>query len=145
MNDSIWSIYHAFGDPSHLIRSYQQRDVAAPIRRDIDGVAGTVAIIDVSGTLTKFETSQIRGQVRAAAANDSVGGILLAIHSPGGSVAGTFDLVSDIRSASGTKPTVAFIEDLGASAAFAIASAADRIIRDAVQSGRQYRDIRGCA
>jgi len=49
------------------------------------------------------------------------------IDSPGGTVAGTRDLADEVARAAKQKPVVAYIEDLGASAAYWIASQANKI------------------
>ncbi len=57
----------------------------------------------------------------------SVKGIALVCDSPGGEVAGCFDLVDVIQAAKGTKPVWAFAHEGAYSAAYAIASAADKV------------------
>ncbi|WP_050871030.1 S49 family peptidase, partial [Yersinia enterocolitica] len=54
--------------------------------------------------------------------------ICLDIDSPGGEVAGCFDLVDEIYAARGEKPIWAILSESAYSAAYALASAADRII-----------------
>ena len=56
----------------------------------------------------------------------AVTGIVLNIHSPGGHVSGCFDLCDMIAGAK--KPTVAFVADYAASAAYAIASSCRKIV-----------------
>lgn len=60
-------------------------------------------------------------------ADDQVKGIALIIDSPGGMVSGNFDLVDRMYAMRGTKPIKAFASDAAYSAAYSIASAADRI------------------
>lgn len=97
-----------------------------------------VAMIAIDGPLTKHETSfsamfggtstiAARRAIRSAVQDDDVNAIALLIDSPGGTVAGTHDLVDDVRAAAKEKPLGAYVEDLGASAAYAIASAASTI------------------
>lgn len=93
-----------------------------------------VAVIRIAGSMMKSQSSmggtstvQLRRDIRAAAADSEVSGILLTIDSPGGTVAGTDDLAADVRAARAQKPVVAQIEDLGASAAYWIASQAEAI------------------
>ena len=93
-----------------------------------------VAIIRLTGTLMKAASSlggtstvQVRRNLREAAADPNISAILLAIDSPGGTVAGTDDLAADVRAARRRKPVVAHIDDLGASAAYWIASQAERV------------------
>lgn len=98
---------------------------------------GGVAVIDVVGAMTKygsslsqmsFGTIGIRRAVRTAARSDDVRAIMLRIDSPGGTVAGTGDLADDVAEAAASKPVHAFIEDLGASAAYWVASQAGKVV-----------------
>lgn len=94
-----------------------------------------VAVIDLTGTLMKSVGSLSAGTstvfarrlVRAAVADDDVRAILLRIDSPGGTVAGTAELADDVAAANKRKPVYAFIEDLGASAAYWVAAQAGTI------------------
>jgi signal peptide peptidase SppA len=98
-------------------------------------MAGQVAVIQMSGVLMKFASSlssgtgtvAVRRAIRAAVADDDVGAIALVIDSPGGTVSGTSDLADDVAAAAAKKPVYAFIEDLGASAAYWVASQASKI------------------
>lgn len=113
----------------------RQAAIAAQASTDLNITREGVAIIELSGSLTKqassFASSRstvaARRQVRNAASDDAVTGILLHIDSPGGMVAGTVDLADEIASAKKKKPVYAYIEDLGASAAYWIASQADKV------------------
>jgi signal peptide peptidase SppA len=96
--------------------------------------ADGIAVIGIQGPMfkgpSKFseaDSSALRRGVREAAQSADVRGILLAIDSPGGTVAGTDDLATEVRAASKLKPVHAFIEDLGASAAYWVASQAKKI------------------
>lgn len=60
-------------------------------------------------------------------ANPDVSQIVMMIDSPGGVVTGCFELSDKIYAARGTKPIVAITDDCAFSAAYCIASAADRI------------------
>lgn len=96
---------------------------------------GAIAVIDIQGTMTKHGSSlseggstiRIRREIRVAAADGDVAGILLRIDSPGGTVAGTADLAADVFAARKVKPVFAFIEDFGASAAYWVASQATKV------------------
>lgn len=113
----------------------RQAAIAAQASTELSVTREGVAVIQLSGSLTKqassFASSRstvaARRQVRAAAADESVTGILLYIDSPGGMVAGTADLADEITTAKKKKPVYAYIEDLGASAAYWIASQADKV------------------
>ena len=58
----------------------------------------------------------------------NVRGIAFHIHSPGGDVAGCFDAVDKMYNAKGSKPVRAFAHEYAYSAAYAIATVADKII-----------------
>ncbi len=114
-------------------RVHSTRGLEKPVRVD-----GSIAHVFVRGPLVKQDnfwvryfgftsTATLRQTIEEAMANRTVGGILLHIESPGGSVFGTGDLADTIRAARDVKPVYAYIEDIGASAAYWIASQADRI------------------
>lgn len=93
-----------------------------------------VAMVSLLGPLMKGESSMggastiaARRAIRSAATDSEISGILLAIDSPGGTVAGTQDLAADVKAASRKKPIIAHIDDLGASAAYWAASQADEV------------------
>jgi signal peptide peptidase SppA len=98
-----------------------------------DEQSGIVEVV-ISGQLTKGESKfggvdsvQLRKQLRQLGSMSEVQGIILRIDSPGGTVAGTADLADDVHALSKAKPIWAFIEDLGASAAYWIAAQATRV------------------
>ncbi|MGI4812462.1 MAG: S49 family peptidase, partial [Janthinobacterium lividum] len=64
----------------------------------------------------------------AAMNDDAVKAIVLDVDSPGGEVAGMFDLADLIYAARGYKPVQAILTECAYSAAYALASAADSII-----------------
>ncbi|HEX5500148.1 MAG TPA: S49 family peptidase, partial [Thermomicrobiales bacterium] len=108
---------------------------AAETRYGYDVAPGGVAVIHLTGPLMKYvsslsggsSTAIARRQLRNAVNDDAVASILLRIDSPGGTVSGTADLGDDVARAAKLKPTVAYIEDLGASAAYWIASQARQV------------------
>jgi len=70
----------------------------------------------------------LRVQLVMALADPDVRAIVLDIDSVGGEVSGTFDLVDMIYTARGTKPVWAILTEEAYSGAYALASAADRIL-----------------
>lgn len=97
-----------------------------------------IAVIEVTGTLAHREgwigeSSGIMGydgigaQLGAALADPEVRGILFDIHSPGGQVAGCFQLADRIAAARGVKPIVALADEMTFSGAYAIAAACEEI------------------
>ena len=113
-------------------------------RRARDGsqpfaVVDGIAVIEIAGTLvhrgawigqssglTSYEG--IAAQLQAALSDPGIRSIALDIDSFGGEVAGAFDLADRIRAARQVKPVQAFVADHALSAAYALASQADRII-----------------
>ncbi|KGC58609.1 signal peptide peptidase SppA [Burkholderia pseudomallei] len=63
---------------------------------------------------------------RAALADDSVGGILIDVDSPGGSIYGVAELADEVYRARNRKPVFAIADSLAASGAYWIASAASQ-------------------
>lgn len=108
-------------------------------RREYEVTTAGVALLHAEGTLMKYASSlsantstiALRRQLRAAVRDEEVSAILLRVFSPGGTVYGTYDLVEDIREAVTKKPLHAYIEDLGASAAYAISSVASKVYANA--------------
>lgn len=106
-------------------------------RNQIDVVNG-VAIIPVHGPLSKrsgifddffgFTSYELLSEQLQEALDDSdVNSILLDIDSPGGEVAGLFDLCDEIYAARKIKPVWASANEEAYSAAYAIASSAEKL------------------
>lgn len=106
-----------------------------PYRRTAEGVA----ILTITGSLVdrgawlgsnSGETSYegIKFQLAAAAADPKVQSILLDISSPGGEATGAFEAAAAVRAASAQKPVVAVVNGMAASAAYAIAAGARKIV-----------------
>jgi signal peptide peptidase SppA len=106
-----------------------------PYRTTPDGVA----VIGVIGSLvnrggwigaysgmTSYEG--LKHQLAAAARDPSVSSILLDMDSPGGEAVGAFEAADAVRAAAAIKEVVAVVNGMAASAAYAIASAATRIV-----------------
>jgi signal peptide peptidase SppA len=102
-------------------------------------VAQGVAVIPVQGTLVqKLGTLRpysgmtgydgIRQNLLMALNDPEVEALILDIDSPGGEVAGCFDLVDTIYKARGMKPIWSLVNEMAYSAGYAIASAADRVV-----------------
>lgn len=98
-----------------------------------------VACIPVRGPLFRFGSffteisgatsyDQIRTDLQAALDDTNVRSILLDINSPGGDADGCGELADAIRAACAVKPVWAYVGGMGASAAYWLASAADKIV-----------------
>jgi len=114
-----------------------------PRNRTYDLHQGT-AIIPVNGVLSKHSAGvndisqpegtsaqEIQDALRCALADPEVASVLLHIESPGGQVDGTSATADCVKMVSKAKPVWAFADGLCASAAYYIASAADRIVATA--------------
>lgn len=112
--------------------------IGRPLKNEAQGyvVDEGVALIPVRGVIAPRMNmmTEISGgtsaellvrDVRTAMADSSVDALMLMVDSPGGAVAGTQAATNAIASLRGTKPIGAYAEDLMASAAYWIGSAAD--------------------
>lgn len=129
-----------YGEDGQLrdMRAFELMEEDSAPERGYSVVAG-VAVIPVSGTLVnKLGTLQpfsgmtgydgIRANLSMALADPAVKGVALDIESPGGEVSGCFDLADEIYAARGAKPIWSILSEYAFSAAYALASATDRII-----------------
>ena len=110
----------------------------SPTARPVAASSPGVAVIPIHGTLVRRTVgleaesglssyAAIAAQLDAALANPAVEAILLDVDSPGGESGGVFDLADRIRAASRIKPVWAVANDMALSAAYALASAANRV------------------
>jgi signal peptide peptidase SppA len=125
-----------------------------------------VAILNVEGPLFKKANLMVefsgatsyailRRDLQAATDDARVKAILLNVDSPGGEVRGVAELANAIKAARGIKPIVAYVGDIGASAAYWLASAADKIVLGAsaavgsigviasIEDSRKLKEARG--
>lgn len=88
-----------------------------------------VLLHDFSYAIGSYATGYlyIRRAFERGATDPAVKGIALVCDSPGGEVAGCFDLVDAMHAAKGGKPVWAFAHEAAYSAAYAVASVADKI------------------
>jgi signal peptide peptidase SppA len=120
---------------------YDDRLPPEPYAKVSNSAAGgtVVAVIGVYGVLTQrggidMDTSEpltsmawLSQSVRLAAADPTIGAIVLDVDSPGGSVYGVAELADAIFAARDSKPIAAVCNSLMASAAFWAASQADSV------------------
>ena len=118
---------------------WQSHMAAAPLKvastLDMQQVGKkTIAVIRAAGTLMKSQSSmggtstvQLRRDLRAAANDPQVSGVLLAIDSPGGTAAGTWELGNAVGQVRRKKPIFAWVDEMAASAAYWAASQASAI------------------
>ena len=117
-----------------------ERELGRPLSNDSTvSVRDGVAIVPITGPLfrranlftrlsgaTSYEI--LSREIGAALDSPEVRAIVLSIDSPGGAVSGVDELAELVYGARGSKPIIAHISGVGASAAYWIASAADFVI-----------------
>lgn len=135
---SLWAL-----PPEMIAEVLRRQSVAGLLPEALRALSGTSAkapadpvrdggtmVIPVQGVVTPkgyyggTSLERLGDQVRAAAADDKVGVIVLNIYSPGGSVYGTQEAADAIFEARAVKPVVAVANPLAASAAYWLGSQA---------------------
>jgi signal peptide peptidase SppA len=121
-------------DLAEMNRFVGRRSEKGGYRVTEDGIAvvsilGTLvnrgAFVGAQSGLTSYEG--LLHQLKTAAGDDRVRGLLLDLDTPGGEAAGCFEVPAAIREVRQKKPVVAFANDMACSAGYAIASAANEI------------------
>lgn len=131
----LWDVARRIDLAAHVSQAERPPLKSEAMRQPVGSDGRYIAVLTATGVLMKQRSSlsggtstvQLRRDVRQAANNPDVAAILIAIDSPGGTVAGTDDLAADVRAAAAKKPVWAQVEDLGASAAYWLASQAARV------------------
>lgn len=119
-------------------------DLFEPSKRSETFVPPGVGLISIHGPLMHRSLAESDGflgrifasrfystiwrSIEQALNDDAIERVVLDIDSPGGEVSGLFELVDAIYAARGRKPITALVDEQATSAAYAIASAADRVI-----------------
>lgn len=133
LGDGPEALQAKLGRPLDNTRAVTRRDATAiiPITGPIFRRANLLT--EISGA-TSIET--LAKDFEQAAADPSIESIIIEIDSPGGQVAGISEFAAHVRAASAGKRVVAYVSDLGASAAYWIAAAADEVVaRDTARLG----------
>ncbi|MCK5236462.1 MAG: S49 family peptidase, partial [Deltaproteobacteria bacterium] len=146
LTESAWAITPQWLDQIHNIvgRKMHGVELSADILGDMDyshktSVSNGTAVIPVQGPLFKkanmmtqysgaTSMEKVGNDFKAALANDDVENIVLKIDSGGGTIDGTKELSDLIYESRGQKPITAYVDGMAASAAYWIASAADKIV-----------------
>jgi len=111
--------------------------VAVFVGSDFESLTGDVALIEISGPIvgesdiSLFASSvasseDITKLIRKADEDSGIKAIVLKINSPGGSAVASDEIAQEVKKVS--KPTVAWIREVGASGGYWIASSTDHII-----------------
>lgn len=106
---------------------------------------GNVALIKVQGEITTAKSGgPFSGQVASsdelikflkdAQKDEAIKAVVLEINSPGGSAVASSEIAEEVRKTREKKPVVSFIREVGASGAYWIASATERIYANPMSS-----------
>jgi protease-4 len=138
MSDPTIDPAHAIPAASQLRRSRFRWRIVAFVAHEIAILAGTarfatengisgdsIARIVIDGNITT-DANRMK-TLEALADNNDVKAVVIAINSPGGTTAGGEELYEALNKLRAKKPVVAYVKELGASAAYMTAIAADRI------------------
>ncbi|BAD85353.1 predicted endopeptidase IV, S49 family [Thermococcus kodakarensis KOD1] len=106
------------------------RDQIAFLQRLVSSNQGgtTIAVVPIFGIIDDYTALQVIPLLRNLAMNESVGGVLLWIESPGGVVGPVINIHSEIKKLSLVKPVVAYSGDIIASGGYYIAVGAQKIV-----------------
>ena len=85
-----------------------------------------IAIIEIDGVI--LDSKDTLDEIERVSKSDSVKGAIIRINSPGGGVAPSQEIYSELRKLSSKKPVVASLSSVAASGGYYIASAADKIV-----------------
>lgn len=85
-----------------------------------------IGVVKLEGTIASSD--EVLKQLRSFRKKKSIKAIVIRINSPGGTVAPAQEIYREIRKVKEHKPVIASMETVGASAAYYIASATDRIV-----------------
>lgn len=154
--NEILAVADRMGDPEAL-----ETRLGKPLEhtRTVDIRSNGIAIVPVTGPIfryanliTRFSGATATGvlatDIQAALDDRSVRGIILDVNSPGGEAAGVNELADVIFAARQKKPIWAYVGGMGASGAYWIASAAERVLIDrmallgSIGVVMSYRDTR---
>ena len=113
-----------------------QQQAESDSRMEIVNGVAMIPIVGVlqpkANSITRFyggtSTSQVEADVRRAVSDSQVRSIVLLIDSPGGAAMGNEEVARTIYESRGSKPIIAFVRGMAASAAYYLASAAEKII-----------------
>jgi protease-4 len=93
----------------------------------VAGPQGSVAVIEMHGTITTSTATAAVDDLREARQNDSIRAVVLDIDSPGGSAAASEQLYLAVKRTQQELPVVAAVTGMAASGGYYMAAPADRI------------------
>lgn len=136
--DAVWAIEPHAGDVILSgLKSARGMSLGGLAKSPMEVVDG-IAIVSISGPMTRehsvvsllfggTSTMAVRDAVEAAAVDEAINAIVLRINTPGGSVSGLAELGDAILVARQSKPVIAQVAGMAASAGYYVAAHADAI------------------
>ncbi len=94
----------------------------------VSGFGDKIAVVDLEGVIIEPQT--VVKQLKEFADDDSIKAIILHINTPGGGVAASQEIYSEVRRVEKKKKIVASVETLGASGGYYVAVGTDQIYAD---------------
>ena len=85
-----------------------------------------ITVIEIEGVIV--ESKEIIDEIRRAGKNNSVKGVIIRINSPGGGVAPSQEIYSEVMKLKKKKKVIASLSSIAASGGYYIASAAEKIV-----------------
>lgn len=101
--------------------------LAPPVYSSVTGPDGSVAVIELEGTIDESTAQFVEGELRDARHNDSVQGVVLEVESGGGLPAQSERIYAAVDRTTEQLPVIAAVDTLGASGAYLGMSPADEI------------------
>lgn len=143
LNRSKWAIHPDYLEANankhvELTTELAEKFQAARRSTSFKNISGGIAVLPMRGEVfnrTSWESMVFGlscedfGQMfDSAIADPNIGAVIFDVDSPGGEVSGTPELAQKIFDARGTKPIIAVVNSMAASAGYWLASAADEIV-----------------
>lgn len=102
--------------------------VVAPLAYDATaGVDGTVAVVEIEGTMAAPVAAEVEAELRNIRADDDIQAVVLAVDTPGGMPAPTEQMYKAIKRTSDEMPVYASTQSMAASAGYYLMMPADEI------------------
>ena len=126
---------NATGSFSNLALQARVQELEAQLRavemeRNITPSNEVIAVVPIFGLIDDGTALNVVPTLMRLASNDSIGGVLLWIESPGGDVGAVRDIYHAVLTLKSKKPVVAYTGGEAASGGYYIAVGADRIVAD---------------
>ncbi|MBI2040621.1 MAG: signal peptide peptidase SppA [DPANN group archaeon] len=111
-------IFIILGGIAYIAVKFSQDNVLAP----------AIAVVSISGGIDSSTAAGVSKILKKAGKDKEIKAVILEINSPGGTVVASKEIAAAVKELD--KPVVAWIREEGASGAYWIASAADKIVAD---------------